>query len=275
MSSFLTFCLTFVIAGSVILPVTAAVCEKSAETLLSDHYRYSSVFSLVSDDERDLAVFVQFYRLKKMRGSVYQRIDISHKLLRYELGQQEPKLVSEQGSCEKYFDLEHHRGLIDGKDQVYLYTRAGNGFSVWPKEPDRPIKFQAIEGVDFDTSRFALESRSGLIYAYANKRIYRNSRRRLFTFQAWLGFDDLVAPGKKWNPLHIATGTEGLSVVLNLWKPQAGFKNRMAMLTFDNDGVLIERQKISGRFLDQIHPGPPPSATSLKMSKDKKPAKQS
>lgn len=240
---------------------SAKPCEQSVPELIKNGYKYRHLLTLVSDDEASLVVFVRFYQTRKLRGRVYEAINITTKLLRYRMaGQGDYALTSELGTCDDIIDIEHHRGLMDASGNVYLFTqsRGRNAFSVWPADNKRPVAMQAVSGANLGSSRMSLNRSSGLIYAIEGKHIVRSENPGSFSFSHWLQFDGAMEKGKIWNPLFIHAAQDRVSIGLIIWDPGASFAgDRFEYWEFDLDGNLKSKRKVEDKNLRELHPGPP------------------
>lgn len=262
------YCFVFaVLEGLFVIPAfggwleSAKPCEQSVPQLIKNGYQYRHLLTLVSDDEASLLVFVRFYQTRKLRGRVYEVINITTKLLRYRVtGRGDYALNSERGTCDDIVDIEHHRGLMDASGNVYLFTqsRGRNAFSVWPADDKRSVAMQAVTGANLGSSRMSLNRSSGLIYAIEGKHIVRSENRGSFSFSRWLHFDGAMEKGEMWNPLFISAAQDRVWIGLIIWDPGASFAgDRLEYWEFDLDGNLKSKRKIEDQNLREIHPGPP------------------
>jgi hypothetical protein len=240
---------------------SAKPCEQSAQQLIGNGYKYRHLLALVSDDEKSLALFIRFYQTKKLRGRLNVATNITTKLIRYRAeGRGEYALVSEQGTCDNIVDTEHLRGLMDSTGNVYLFTQGHgrNAFSVWPANNHASIELRTVTGANLRSSRFSLNSKTGLTYAIEEKHLVRSKSPVDYSFNEWVRFDDLMEAGHKWNPLFIRATKDRVWVGLNIWVPNHSFaSDRREYWEFDLDGNLQSKRKIEKKNLMEPHPGPP------------------
>jgi len=225
-------------------------CEKNAEKLLSSGYLYHSRLTLASDDDQHLAVFVEFYKRKKVKGNFYERVDNTIKLFRYQRTGKKFSLVSEQGSCGKFFDLEHDRAVMDGDRNIYFYYRKDNSFSLWPGTSQLKVQFYPVLGAQLSSSNISIDRKSGLIYATEKKRIVRQRKRGDFTFVKWLRFDDLVETDYSWNPFSILVSENKFWVCMVIFggPNQSIANNKIEFWQFDMQGKLINKQNSDSTY---------------------------
>lgn len=260
--------LFFLLAGSYpYLQVSAGTpaCEKSTQKLLSSGYQYKSDLLLVSDDGQHLAAFVVFYTLEKVKGSFYSMSNMTMKLFRYRREGDNYVLLSERGSCEKYFDFEHHRAVMDKDQNIYFYYRRGNSFSYWPNDNQLKIKNYPVSGVNLEDTNLAIDRQTGLIYATHNKDtkyIVRQTKPGDFTFEEWLRFDELFAPGKMWNPLRLGFSKGQLWASMVIFNEGDNFSQLYEYWVFDTKATLLEKQTAVNAYTS-FYPGSP--ATGLRL----------
>ncbi len=231
-------------------------CEQSAEKLLDSGYQYYSNLLLVSDDAQHLAAFVVFYKLKKVKGSFMSRTNLTMKLFRYQREGDNYTLLSEQGNCEKYFDFEHHRAVMDKDQNIYFYYRKGNSFSYWPTDSQLKIKNHPVSGVNLSLSDIAIDRETGLIYATYDQRIVRQRQPGDFSFEPWFRFDGLLAAGKDWNPFRLRVAAGQLWVSMVIFNEGGNFSQVYEYWILNKQGGLVEK-KTAVEAYTSFYPGSP------------------
>ena len=232
-------------------------CQKTAQELAKNGFDFTPVYSLISEDEQWLLVLVEFYKSKKVRGNFYERVKQTYQLFRFKLTTGRYQLNTVQGDCDSHINNEHLAGVLDTNRNLYFLNRRRNTFSIWPPDPNQPIRETSASNIDLKYSAIAAHSDSNTLYAVSDGRIKRTNLGTKLEFESFIRFEQIVPKHHNWNPLLLKIFANRLWVGLISFHREQSLSNQLTLHKYKLNGEHLSAKKMDNSNFWVFHPGPP------------------